>query len=80
MRDAIKALALTLDDVKAQKMLLSLVVDGSGTLTPEGEREFEAKEFEVDTHALVVGQRPRTWFLVIPLVLSIRVRTGSPSA
>ncbi len=79
MRDAIKALALTPDDVKAQKMLLSLVVDGSGTLTPEGEREFEAKEFEVDTHALVVGQLGLcTWFLVIPLVLSIGVRNWLP--
>jgi tRNA A-37 threonylcarbamoyl transferase component Bud32 len=75
MRDAIKALALVPDDVEAQRLLLSLVVDGSGKLPPEAERQFEQDDFDVDAHGLrmgVVGLG--SWFLALPLAMSIGIR------
>jgi len=75
MRDAIKALALLPDDVEAQRMLLSLMVDGSGTLPAEAEREFEAHDFEVDAHGLRLGSLGLvSWFLAVPLAIWIGVR------
>jgi len=75
MRDAIKALALTPDDVEAQRLLLSLVVDGSGKLPAEAEREFERDDFDVDAHGLRMGMAGLfSWFLSLPLALWIGIR------
>jgi len=75
MRDAIKAIALSPDDVEAQRLLLSLVVDGSGNLPPDAEREFEVNEFALDAHAMrmsIAGLS--SWFLTLPLAMWIGVR------
>ena len=75
MRDAIKALALTPDDVEAQRLLLSLVVDGSGKLPADAEREFDAHDFEVDAHAIRLGVIGLgSWFLALPLAMWIGIR------
>jgi serine/threonine-protein kinase len=76
MRDAIKALALTPDDVDAQRTLLSLVVDGSGKLPRDAQREWEEAEFSVDVHALRLGVAGMaSWFVGIPLAMWVGVRS-----
>jgi serine/threonine-protein kinase len=75
MRSAIKALALTPDDVETQRLLLSLVVDGSGKLPREAEEEFEASDFELDAHrARLAMAGLASWFLALPLALWIGIR------
>jgi serine/threonine-protein kinase len=76
MRSAIKALALTPDDPVAQRFLLSLVVDGSGELPKEAERELEVADFQVDAHTLrlaFVGLG--SWFLTLPLAMWVGIRS-----
>ena len=75
MRSAIKALALTPDDVDTQRLLLSLVVDGSGKLPPEAEKEFLVSDFELDAHRARLGIAGlASWFLALPLAVWIGVR------
>jgi len=79
MRDAIKALALTPDDVEAQRLLLSLVVDGSGKLPKDAQREWEETEFKVDEHALRLGLAGLvSWFVGLPLAMWVGVRDWLP--
>jgi serine/threonine-protein kinase len=81
MREAIKALALTPDDVETQRFLLSLVVDGSGKLPPDAEHEFEVHDFELDATALrmsILGLS--SWFLALPLAIAIGVLSWLPVA
>ncbi len=76
MRDAIKALALTPDDVEAQRLLLALVVDGSGRLPPEAMREWEESEMAGDEHALRLALAGlASWFIAIPLAMWVGVRS-----
>jgi serine/threonine protein kinase len=75
MRNAIKALALTPDDVETQCLLLSLVVDGSGKLPPEVEEEFEANDFELDAHRARLGIAGLgAWFIALPFALWVGIR------
>jgi serine/threonine-protein kinase len=74
MREALKALALTPDDAAAQKMLLSLVVDGSDRLPPAAEREFEEAEapaqVEVFRFALLGSL---VWLTSFPVCVAIGI-------
>jgi serine/threonine protein kinase len=75
MREAIKALALTPDDVDAQRLLLSLVVDGSGSLPEDAEREFASSDFDVDAHGLRLATLGlSSWFLALPLAMWMGIR------
>lgn len=72
MRSALKALALAPGDIEAQRLLLSLVVDSSGSLPPEAEAELG----ESDVRIREQGARLGVWaFLswLAPLGLSLWV-------
>jgi serine/threonine-protein kinase len=72
MRSALKALALSPEDAEAQQMLVSLVIDSSGSLPPEAERELG----ESDVRVREQGARLGIWaFLswLAPLLLSLWV-------
>jgi len=78
MKSAIKALALTPDDVETQRLLLSLVVDGSGKLPKEAEAEFEGSELDVDAHGLRLGILGLgSWFFTVILAVFLGVRDWS---
>ena len=68
LRDALKALALSPDDVEAQRLLLSLVVDGSGALPPDAERAFAEGEVEIRRQGTRFGLYGLfSWLLALPL-------------
>jgi serine/threonine protein kinase len=78
MRNAIKALALTPDDVETQRLLLSLVVDGSGKLPAEAEAEFEASDFDLDAHRARLGiMGLGAWFIALPFALWVGIRSSA---
>jgi eukaryotic-like serine/threonine-protein kinase len=75
MRDALKALALSPHDVEAQRLLLSLVVDGSGSLPEEAEREFEEADVRTREQGLRIGLMGYTaWMIMVPFALWVGVR------
>ena len=78
MREALKALALVPDDEDAQRLLLSLVVDGSGKLPPAGEAEFAEGDVEARTQGLRLGIAGyASWLLSWPIALWVGVREWS---
>jgi serine/threonine-protein kinase len=75
MRDALKALALLPDDRAAQELLLELVVDGSGKLPPDAEREFDQGEVSTRAHGVrVIILTLVSWLALLPLAVWIGVR------
>jgi serine/threonine-protein kinase len=78
MREALKALALVPDSEDAQRLLLSLVVDGSGKLPPAGEAEFAEGDVEARAQGLRLGIAGyASWLLSWPLALWVGVRDWS---
>jgi serine/threonine-protein kinase len=75
MRDALKALALVPDHEDAQRLLLSLVVDGSGKLPAEGEAEFAEADVDARAQGLRLGIAGYiSWLFAWPIVLWMGVR------
>jgi serine/threonine-protein kinase len=75
MREALKALALVPDDEEAQRLLLSLVVDGSGKLPADAEAEFAASDDRVRHQGIGYGIAGYVlWLLALPLVIWAGVR------
>jgi serine/threonine-protein kinase len=75
MREALKALALSPDDVEVQRLLLSLVVDGSGTLPEPGEREFAEGDVEIRRQGTRFGIWGYfSWLASLPLAIWAGVR------
>jgi serine/threonine-protein kinase len=81
MQEALKALALVPEDTEAQKLLLSLVVDGSGSLPPVAEAEFAEGDVRDGVRGLrfgVVGYA--AWLLSVPLIMWAGVRSWTMPA
>jgi serine/threonine-protein kinase len=75
MRDALKALALVPDDVETQRLLLSLVVDGSGALPDSAEREFSEGDLEVRRQGTRLGIYGYiSWLAALPLSIWAGIR------
>jgi serine/threonine-protein kinase len=75
MRGALQALALTPDDAGAQKMLLSLVIDGSGSLPPAAEREFAEAHIPSRIEGMRFGLLGcLIWIVMFPSTLLLGVR------
>jgi eukaryotic-like serine/threonine-protein kinase len=78
MRDALTALALSPDDEDAQKLLLSLVVDGTGKLPEDAEREFAEGDIRVRAQGVRFGLLGyASWLLCLPLAIFLGVKSWS---
>jgi serine/threonine-protein kinase len=76
MREALKALALKPDDQEVQHLLLSLVVDGSGPLPEEAEREFAEVDVETRRRGTRFGMYGYlSWLASLPLAMWLGVRS-----
>ena len=75
MREVLKALALSPDDAEAQRLLVSLMLEGSSDLSPDAERAFAATDMEIRMLGVRRGLVSYgSWLLTIPLALAIGVR------
>jgi hypothetical protein len=79
MRAALQALALAPDDAEAQKILLSLVVEGSSKLPPAAEREFEEADIPSRIAAIRYGVLGTLmWLASVPFWALSGIRSWPP--
>jgi serine/threonine-protein kinase len=81
MREALKALALAPDDVDVQRLLFSLVVDGSGTLPPDAERTYADGDVAVRRRGITFGiYGYLTWLIALPIAVWAGIRSATVPA
>lgn len=78
MREALKALALAPDDVEVQRLLFSLVVDGSGALPPDAERTYADGDVEIRRRGITFGiYGYLTWLISLPIAVWAGIRSAT---
>ena len=76
MKDALKAIALVPDDTEAQKLLLSLVVDGSGALPGPAEDEFAEGDVKLRAAGMKLGLYGYvSWLFALPIAMWAGIRS-----